>query len=66
MSAYRVCKMTIANHTILHTLDFDNKEDAEHYAKNQSVANGEHEYEVHQQEKGEFVTIKAYIGGEMV
>lgn len=66
MSAYRVCKMTIANHDILSEMPFDKKEDAEHYAKNESTANGQYEYEIHQNDKGEFVTIKSYIAGEVV
>jgi hypothetical protein len=66
MSAFRICKMTLAHHEILATMDFDNKEDAEHYAKNQSVANGQFEYEVRENDKGEFNTIKTYIAGEVV
>lgn len=66
MSAYRVCRMTIANHEILQTRNFDNKEDAEHYAKNESVADGQYEYEIQKNDTGEFVTLKAYIAGEVV
>jgi hypothetical protein len=66
MSAYRVCKMTIANHEILQAKDFDKKEDAEHYAKNESVAYGQYEYEIQKNDAGEFVTLKAYIAGEVV
>ena len=35
-------------------ISFDNKEDAEHYAKNQSVSDAKHIYEVQKNNKGEF------------
>jgi hypothetical protein len=46
---------------------FDNKEDAEHHAKNQSVADNKHIYEIQKNNAaGEFFKIKAYRDGQEV
>jgi len=62
MSDYRVCKVASGNHEFIKK--FDKKEDAEHYAKNQSASDNEHEYAVQKNHHGDFVTIKAYLKGE--
>lgn len=62
MSGYQVCKLTVGQHEFIKK--FDNKEDAEHYAKNQSVSDDKHEYAVQKNHRGEFVTIKSYLKGE--
>ena len=64
MSEYRVCKISVENHESIKNIKFDNKEDAEHYAKNESVSDDKHRYEVQKNNMGEFVKIKFYVNGE--
>ncbi len=64
MSEYRVCMINLEKHEIINFVKFDNKEDAEHYAKNQSVADSKHSYEVQKNNKDDFVTIKTYLNGQ--
>lgn len=64
MSDYRVCMMGIEQLELIKLIKFDNKEDAEHHAKNQSVADGKHIYEVQKNNKGDFIKIKSYINGQ--
>jgi hypothetical protein len=67
MSHYRVCKKTVGEFTFINSTEFDNKEDAEHYAKNQSVTNTDHEYIIQKNnDRGDFSTIKSYINGKMI
>lgn len=65
MSDYHVCMITTQNETVK-TIKFDNKEDAEHYAKNQSVSDSKHSYEVQKNNKGDFSTIKSYLKGQEI
>jgi ribosomal protein L33 len=60
MSAYRVCKTQRNVDEILEYKKFDNKEDAEHFAHNESAADAGHNYIVQKNQDGEFVTIKSY------
>lgn len=64
MSYYRVCMVEPKPHSIINFKKFDNKEDAEHYAKNESVADNKHSYEVQKNNDGEFVKIKSYFKGQ--
>lgn len=64
MSHYRVCIMKVDKPELVKFIKFDNKEDAEHFAKNQSVADSKHSYEVQKNNKEEFETIKAYVDGQ--
>jgi len=66
MSDYRVCLIQIEKHEVMKFVKFDNKEDAEHYAKNQSAADSKHSYEVQKNDRGEFAMIKSYLNGEEV
>ena len=66
MSEYRVCMMKVAQHELVKFTKFDNKEDAEHYALNQSRTDSAHLYEVQKNEKEAFATIKSYAKGEVV
>lgn len=66
MSDYRVCVVTVEQHEYIKNIKFDNKEDAEHYAKNHSVSDDKYEYEVQKNDKGEFATIKSYLKGQEV
>jgi len=66
MSNFRVCMIKIEKHEVVKFVKFDNKEDAEHYAKNQSAADGKHRYEVQKNNKGEFAMIKSYLNGQEV
>jgi len=66
MSAYRVCKTLDGQSEFINEVKFDNKEDAEHYAKNQSVGDDKHRYEVQKNDKGEFDTIKVYLKGQAI
>lgn len=66
MSEYRVCLIDIKQHQSGQVIKFDNKEDAEHYAKNQSVADNKYSYEVQKNNQGDFVKIKAYVNGQQV
>ena len=63
MSDYRVCKVAVAQHHVMEEHKFDNKEDAEHYAKNQSNSDPQHRYDVQHARSGEFKTIKSYVDG---
>jgi hypothetical protein len=64
MSNFRVCKMKLETQTVAGFVKFDDKEDAEHYAKNQSVSDLAHSYEVQKNNEGEFTGIKAYQNGQ--
>ncbi|MEO8963643.1 MAG: hypothetical protein ABI370_03125 [Gammaproteobacteria bacterium] len=64
MSDYRVCMKKIGQHEFINNMKFDNKEDAEHYAKNQSVTDVKHIYEVQKNNNGDFSTIKSYSNGQ--
>lgn len=64
MSYYRVCKIAMEQHDSLSHRQFDNKEDAEHYAKNQSSSDDMHKYEVQKNTEGVFATIKTYFKGQ--
>jgi hypothetical protein len=61
MSNYRVCQVSVSQHTVVKNVKFDNKEDAEHYAKNQSASDDEHSYEIQKNHQGEFSAIKSYL-----
>jgi len=45
---------------------FDDKQDAEHYAKNQSSADTTHQYEIQKNHDGAFMTIKSYQSGQEI
>jgi len=65
MLHYRVSKEKITQHQSLEYKKFDNKEDAEHYAKNSSSKDGSHVYVMENQvAEDEFVTIKVYQQGQ--
>lgn len=64
MSFYRVCIMDVNNHSHVNFIKFDNKEDAEHHAKNQSRNDDKHIYEVQKNNEGDFLKIKSYVNGE--
>jgi len=64
MSNFRVCKMKPGTQTVEGFVKFDDKQDAEHYAKNQSASDRAHGYEVQKNDDGEFRVIKAYLHGE--
>jgi hypothetical protein len=64
MSEFRVSLINITDHKSVRTEKFDNKEDAEHHAKNQSEADDKHIYEIQKNHQGDFVKIKAYLNGE--
>ena len=66
MSDYRVCQVSVSQDVMIKNVKFDKKEDAEHYAKNQSTADDEHRYEVQKNHQGEFSVIKAYLQGQEV
>ncbi|MEO8402449.1 MAG: hypothetical protein ABI597_11780 [Gammaproteobacteria bacterium] len=66
MSEYRVCKIALEHSQSIQNLKFDNKEDAEHYAKNHSILDDDHMYDVQKNDKGEFATIKSYLKGDTV
>ena len=66
MSHYRVCMIEIKHHEVMKFMKFDNKEDAEHHAKNQSVIDTKHIYEVQKSNAGEFSKFKSYMNGEEV
>jgi hypothetical protein len=65
MSEYCVSKIT-GQHDVVENRKFDSKEDAEHYAKNQSTADSKHSYEVQQNHHGEFKVIKTYLQGQVI
>lgn len=64
MSEYRVTKSKNGQSEVIEFKKFDKKEDAEHYAKNQSVADSQHSYEIQKNHQGDFTTIKAYQNGQ--
>jgi len=66
MSDYRVCQISVSQQAVVKNVKFDNKEDAEHYAKNQSVLDDEHRYEVQKNHQGVFSAIKSYLQGQEV
>jgi predicted DNA-binding WGR domain protein len=66
MSDYHVSKFAIGKEGAINNRKFDNKEDAEHYAKNQSTSDTAHRYEVQKNNEGDFDTIKSYLKGEEV
>lgn len=66
MSHYRVVTQVKDNHEFIAFVKFDNKEDAEHYAKNQSVSDNKHMYEIQKSNKGDFEKIKAYVNGQEI
>lgn len=66
MSDYRVSKVAVGQHQVVEERKFDSKEDAEHYAKNQSVTDTRHSYEIQRNHSGEFKTIKAYQSGQVI
>lgn len=66
MSNYRICKMKVGNHEVIQQTNFDNKEDAEHTAKNESSSDAMHLYQVQKNNHGEYITIKAYQKGQVI
>jgi len=64
MSNFRVCKMKPGTQAVEGFVKFDDKQDAEHYAKNQSTSDQAHSYEVQKNHSGEFRVVKAYQNGE--
>ena len=66
MSEYRVCMMNITPLKLIEFVKFDDKEDAEHYAKNQSMVDSKHSYEVQKNDVGEFIKIKVYLKGKEI
>ena len=66
MSTYRVCIIENTNHELIKFMKFDNKEDAEHHAKNQSSTDGKHIYEVQKNNEGEFSKIKSFVNGQEI
>jgi hypothetical protein len=64
MSTYRVCIIENSNHELVKFMKFDNKEDAEHHAKNQSATDEKHIYEVQKNNEGEFSKIKSFMNGQ--
>lgn len=66
MTNYRVCLIKIEKHEVVKFVKFDNKENAEHYAKNQSAGDSKHSYEVQKNNEGEFAKIKSYLNGKEV
>ena len=64
MSNYRVCIIKMNSDAVTNYIKFDNKEDAEHYAKNESSADYKHIYEVQKNNEGDFVRIKSYLNGK--
>lgn len=66
MSYYRVCKKEIDRPGTVDFMKFDNKEDAEHHAKNQSVSDNKYIYEVEKNDKGQFFKIAAFMKGQKI
>lgn len=66
MSNYRICIINAGQHGAVEHINFDNKEDAEHEAKNKSLNDNQHRYEIQKNNHGEFMTIKAYQNGQVV
>ena len=66
MSNFRVCKVkTSGIKDFNEFIKFDDKQDAEHYAKNQSLADNTHGYEIQKNMDGDFTTIKSYLNGQV-
>lgn len=66
MSEYRVCLITLGQQETANHIDFDNKEDAEHYAKNKSSLDNKHRYEIQKNHHGQFSVIKSYLNGQVI
>jgi hypothetical protein len=66
MSFYRVCMKKTDHQDFIKDVKFDDKEDAEHYAKNQSVTDTVNYYEVQENNNGNFTRIKMYFSGKEV
>lgn len=66
MSEYRVDIAKSGETVSIEHIKFDNKEDAEHYAKNNSMGDDKHQYFIKKNDKGEFFTIKVYQNGEVI
>lgn len=66
MSEYRICVVEPDQSQPVKFIKFDNKEDAEHYAKNQSTADNRHIYEVQKNNAGNFLKIKSYMNGQQI
>ena len=66
MSNYRVCMIEMTHHELVKFMKFDNKEDAEHHAKNQSATDGKHIFEVQKNNAGEFSKIKSFMNGKEI
>ncbi len=66
MSYYRICKIKVGQREVTKHTNFDNKEDAEHYAKNESLNDDKHQYEVQKNDQGEYTTIKSYQNGQII
>ncbi len=65
MSQYHVNKLT-DEFKPLETIKFDKKEDAEHFAKNQSTLDTDNIYEVLKNNKGDFTPVKTYQRGAVI
>ena len=66
MSEYRINVIEVEHHKSIKLIKFDNKEDAEHYAKNQSLTDKGHVYEVQKNNEGDFFKIKSYLDGQQI
>jgi hypothetical protein len=66
MSYYRIGKVKNGQQEPIEHMNFDNKEDAEHSAKNKSTDDSSHFYVVQKNEQGEFITIKTYQQGQII
>lgn len=64
MTGFRVCQKKPGTGTVVGFVKFDDKQDAEHFAKNQSISDPAHCYEVQKNNKGEFMPLKAYLKGQ--
>jgi len=56
----------MTHHELVKFMKFDNKEDAEHHAKNQSATDGKHIFEVQKNNAGEFSKIKSFMNGKEI
>jgi type IV secretory pathway component VirB8 len=65
MSEYQVKKLT-DEFKPLESIKFDKKEDAEHFAKNQSALDTENIYEVLINQEGKFIPVKTYQRGDVI
>lgn len=66
MSNFRVCKIKAGMNKIIGFVKFDDKQDAEHYAKNQSLSDNTHNFEIQKNAGGKFTTIKVYLDGQEI